>query len=155
MRQYLDLLELVLKKGVEKRDRTGTGTISIFGHQMRFDLAAGFPLLTTKKLFTKAIVYELLWFLNGDTNIAWHKDRKVSIWDEWADESGDLGPVYGKQWRSWETKDGRVIDQIANVVKSGGKTRRAAKMNTLKDWHPDIEESVSYTHLTLPTILLV
>ena len=116
MRQYLDLMERVLADGVEKRDRTGTGTLSVFGHQMRFDLAGGIPLLTTKKLHLKSIIYELLWFLAGDTNVKYLNDHGVSIWDAWADERGELGPVYGRQWRSWPTQDGGAIDQIANVV---------------------------------------
>ena len=116
MRQYLDLMERVLTEGVEKRDRTGIGTRSIFGHQIRFDLTRGFPLLTTKKLHLKSIVYELLWFLRGDTNVKYLDDHGVTIWDDWADENGDLGPVYGRQWRSWPTPGGGGIDQIANVI---------------------------------------
>ena len=116
MRQYLDLMERVLAEGVEKRDRTGVGTVSIFGHQMRFDLAHGFPLVTTKKLHLKSIIYELLWFLRGDTNVKYLNQHGVTIWDEWANADGDLGPVYGRQWRSWPTPDGGHIDQIANVL---------------------------------------
>jgi thymidylate synthase len=116
MRPYLELMEHVLADGVEKRDRTGTGTISVFGHQMRFDLAEGFPLLTTKKLHLKSIVYVLIWLVAGDTNIKYLNDHGVRIWDEWADERGDLGPVYGYQWRSWPAPDGRHIDQISQVV---------------------------------------
>ena len=117
MQQYLDLLQYILNNGVEKSDRTGTGTKSWFGYQMRFDLQQGFPLVTTKKLHLKSIVYELLWFLKGETNIAYLKDHGVSIWNEWANENGELGPVYGKQWRSWEGVDGKVVDQISDLVK--------------------------------------
>ena len=116
MHQYLDLLDRVLNTGIEKSDRTGTGTRSVFGHQMRFDLAEGFPLVTTKKLHMRSIVYELLWFIAGDTNIKYLNDHGVTIWDEWADEHGELGPVYGRQWRSWQCADGRTIDQLADVV---------------------------------------
>lgn len=116
MRQYLDLLQHILDTGVHKSDRTGTGTQSCFGYQMRFDLQQGFPLVTTKKLHVKSIIYELLWFLQGDTNIKYLKENNVRIWDEWADENGDLGPVYGKQWRSWEGADGKVVDQISELI---------------------------------------
>ena len=118
MRQYLDLMRQVLEHGSEKTDRTGTGTLSIFGHQMRFDLGQGFPLVTTKKLHLHSIIHELLWFLQGDTNIRYLSENKVRIWDEWADENGDLGPVYGAQWRSWRTADGRVVDQIKQLVEN-------------------------------------
>lgn len=127
MQQYQDLLRLVLETGTQKADRTGTGTLSRFGHQMRFDLNDGFPLLTTKKLHLRTLIHELLWFLKGDTNVKYLQDNKVTIWDEWADENGDLGPVYGAQWRSWKTSDGREIDQITRVIeqiKSNPDSRR-------------------------------
>jgi thymidylate synthase len=116
MQQYLDMMRLVRETGARKEDRTGTGTLSVFGHQMRFDLSQGFPLVTTKKLHLRSIIHELLWFLSGDSNIRYLKENGVSIWDEWADENGDLGPVYGVQWRSWPTPDGRKIDQVAQVM---------------------------------------
>jgi len=118
MRAYLDLLQRVLDEGVAKTDRTGTGTRSVFGHQMRFDLSDGFPLVTTKKVHVRSVIVELLWFLRGDTNVGWLRERGVTIWDEWADADGELGPVYGHQWRSWPTPDGRHVDQIAQVVES-------------------------------------
>jgi len=117
VRPYLELLERVRKEGVRKDDRTGTGTLSVFGHQLRCDLAAGFPLLTTKRIHLKSVVYELLWFLRGDTNVRYLREHGVTIWDEWADEQGELGPVYGRQWRAWGTAEGRTIDQIAEVVR--------------------------------------
>ena len=135
MRQYLDLLARVRHEGVVREDRTGTGTRSVFGHQMRFDLAAGFPLLTTKKLHVKSIIHELLWFLMGDTNIGYLKRHGVSIWDAWADAHGDLGPVYGRQWRSWAAPDGRTIDQIADVAKSL-RTRPASRRHIVAAWNP-------------------
>jgi len=116
MRAYLDLMRRIRDSGIRKEDRTGTGTLSVFGHQMRFDLAQGFPLVTTKRLHVRSIVYELLWFLRGETNVQWLREHGVSIWDEWADERGELGPVYGKQWRAWRAPDGRAIDQIARIV---------------------------------------
>ena len=140
MRQYHDLMERVLKQGLEKRDRTGTGTLSVFGHQMRFDLKDGFPLVTTKKLHLKSIVYELLWFLAGDTNVRWLQEKGVSIWNEWADEEGELGPVYGHQWRSWPKPDGGSIDQIASVV-SQIKRNPDSRRLIVTAWNPaDIEK---------------
>jgi len=135
MRQYLDLMARVRREGVRKTDRTGTGTLSVFGHQMRFDLAAGFPLVTTKKVHLKSIVHELVWFLAGDTNTAYLKRHGVSIWDDWADENGDLGPVYGKQWRSWRAPDGRAIDQIAELVETL-KTNPDSRRMIVTAWNP-------------------
>ncbi len=135
MRQYLELMEHVLADGVEKRDRTGTGTISIFGHQMRFDLSEGFPLVTTKKLHLKSIIYELLWFLRGDTNVKYLNQHGVSIWDEWADERGELGPVYGQQWRSWPAPDGGAIDQIADVIAMIRKSPDSRRL-IVSAWNP-------------------
>ena len=140
MRQYLDLLEDILYNGIQKGDRTGTGTISVFGRQLRFNLQDGFPLLTTKKLHIKSIIYELLWFLNGDTNIKYLNENGVRIWDEWADSNGELGPVYGKQWRSWVCPDGSTIDQIENVInqiKSNPNSRRLI----VSAWNPaDVDQ---------------
>jgi thymidylate synthase len=135
MDQYLDLLRRVRTTGVKKSDRTGTGTLSVFGHQMRFDLAAGFPLVTTKKLHVKSIIHELIWFLAGDTNIAYLTQNGVRIWDEWADANGDLGPVYGRQWRSWAAPDGRTIDQIAEVVQTL-KTNPDSRRIIVSAWNP-------------------
>ncbi len=139
MQPYLDLMRHVLERGHRKEDRTGTGTLSVFGWQMRFDLAAGFPLLTTKKLHTKSIIHELLWFLKGDTNIRYLKEHGVSIWDDWADADGNLGPVYGYQWRTWQAPDGRVIDQIAQLVE-GLKRNPDSRRHIVTAWNPaDIE----------------
>jgi thymidylate synthase len=135
MQQYLDLMHRVRNEGVRKTDRTGTGTLSVFGHQMRFDLAAGFPLVTTKRVHVKSIVHELIWFLAGDTNTAYLEKHGVSIWDEWADATGDLGPIYGKQWRSWTCPDGRTIDQIAEVVETL-KTRPDSRRMIVTAWNP-------------------
>lgn len=137
MQQYLELLRTVREQGVVKTDRTGTGTRAIFGHQMRFDLSAGFPLLTTKKLHTRSIVHELLWFLRGDTNIAYLKENGVSIWDEWATDDGELGPVYGQQWRSWPGQDGTVIDQITNVV-NDIKQQPDSRRLLVTAWNPTV-----------------
>ena len=135
MRQYHELMRHVLENGHRKADRTGTGTLSVFGWQMRFDLAEGFPLLTTKKLHTRSIIHELLWFLRGDTNIRYLKDNGVSIWDEWADENGELGPVYGKQWRRWEAADGRTVDQVARLV-DGLKNNPDSRRHLVSAWNP-------------------
>ena len=135
MKQYLDLLREIMDNGVVKSDRTGVGTKSIFGHQMRFDLSEGFPLLTTKKVHLKSIIYELLWFISGDTNVKYLQDHKVSIWDEWADENGDLGPVYGRQWRSWQTPDGRAIDQLSEVIETIKKNPDSRRMIVCA-WNP-------------------
>ena len=135
MHQYLDLLAKVLETGVDRGDRTGTGTRAVFGHQMRFDLASGFPLLTTKKLHVRSIIHELLWFVSGDTNIHYLKENGVSIWDEWADEKGELGPVYGKQWRHWQTPDGHEIDQLAELIDMI-KTNPDSRRLLLTAWNP-------------------
>ncbi|MCP5096476.1 MAG: thymidylate synthase [Chloroflexi bacterium] len=134
MRQYLDLMAHVLENGVKKEDRTGTGTLSVFGYQMRFDLAAGFPAVTTKKLHLRSIIHELLWFIAGDTNIKYLNDNRVSIWDEWADENGELGPVYGHQWRSWPTGNGQAIDQLANLVQ-GIQTKPDSRRHIISAWN--------------------
>jgi len=140
MQQYLDLLKHVMENGVDRMDRTGTGTRGVFGHQMRFDLSDGFPMVTTKKLHKKSIVHELIWFLAGDTNIKYLKENGVRIWDEWADENGDLGPVYGKQWRHWEGPEGRVIDQVKNVVEAI-KNNPYSRRHIISAWNPaDVDE---------------
>ena len=142
MKAYLDLMRHVLDSGTDKSDRTGTGTRSVFGYQMRFDLGKGFPLLTTKKLHLRSIIHELLWFLKGDTNIKYRKDNHVSIWDEWADENGDLGPVYGYQWRSWPALDGRHIDQIANVVEQIKKNPDSRRL-IVSAWNPALVDEMA------------
>lgn len=141
-RVYLDLLADVLEHGVKREDRTGTGTLGVFGRQMRFDLAGSFPLLTTKKLHLKSIIYELLWFLRGDSNVRWLQERGVSIWDEWADENGDLGPVYGKQWRSWAAPNGESIDQIAKLI-DGLKTNPYSRRHIVSAWNPADVDSMA------------
>ena len=162
MRQYLELLECVLHNGVKREDRTGTGTKSIFGYQMRFNLLDGFPLVTTKRLHIKSIIYELLWFLEGGTNIKYLNDKGVSIWDEWADDDGELGPTYGNQWRSWTSTDGEKHDQISKVITSI-KDNPYSRRHIVSAWNVgDLDKMnlppchilfpVSYTHLTLPTI---
>ena len=142
MRQYLDLLTRVMETGSDRPDRTGTGTRSVFGHQMRFDLADGFPMLTTKKLHWKSVVHELLWFLKGDTNIAYLKANGARIWDEWADENGDLGPVYGAQWRSWPDYDGGHIDQIAKVVEAIRRTPQSRRL-VVSAWNPALVDEMA------------
>ncbi len=142
MKQYLDLLEHVMKTGTDRGDRTGTGTRSVFGYQMRFDLSQGFPVLTTKKLHLRSIIHELLWFLKGDTNIAYLKENGVSIWDEWADENGNLGPVYGAQWRSWPAPDGRHIDQIALLLESL-KTNPNSRRHIVSAWNPALVDDMA------------
>ena len=142
MKQYHDLLQHLLDNGVKKEDRTGTGTYSVFGHQMRFNLAEGFPLMTTKKLHTRSIFHELLWFLKGDTNIAYLKENGVSIWDEWADENGNLGPVYGYQWRSWPNPDGSATDQIVNLV-NGLKNNPNSRRHIVSAWNPSFIEEMA------------
>jgi thymidylate synthase len=140
MRQYLDLMRLALEKGVKKADRTGTGTLSLFGHQMRFDLGEGFPLVTTKKLHVKSVIHELLWFLAGDTNTRYLKQHGVSIWDEWSDGEGELGPIYGKQWRSWEAPGGETVDQISQVVEAI-RTNPSSRRLIVSAWNPaDIDK---------------
>jgi len=140
MQQYLDLLRHVMENGVDRMDRTGTGTRGVFGHQMRFDLSEGFPMVTTKKLHRKSIVHELIWFLAGDTNIKYLQENKVRIWDEWADENGDLGPVYGKQWRRWEGPEGKVIDQVKNVVEAI-KNNPYSRRHIVSAWNPaDVDD---------------
>ena len=142
MQQYLDLIKRVKAEGTHKQDRTGTGTQSIFGHQMRFDLQQGFPLVTTKKLHLRSIIYELLWFLNGDTNINYLQDNGVRIWDEWADENGNLGPVYGEQWRSWKTADGKTVDQISNVINTI-KTNPDSRRLLVVAYNPGVVEDMA------------
>ena len=147
MDEYLKLMQHILDEGVEKQDRTGTGTLSVFGYQMRFDLQKGFPMVTTKKLHLRSIVHELLWFIKGDTNVQYLQENGVRIWNEWADENGDLGPVYGKQWRKWESKDGRIIDQLEQAIDQ-------IKNNLYMNHLDQAREQVSREPLALPTIKL-
>ena len=142
MKQYLDLMQKVLDKGQEKSDRTGTGTLSIFGHQMKFDLSKGFPLVTTKKVHLKSIIHELIWFLQGSTNISYLKENGVSIWDEWADENGDLGPVYGAQWRSWPDGNNGTIDQIENLI-NGIKNNPDSRRHIVSAWNPALVDEMA------------
>ena len=142
MQAYLDLLQRILDEGVEKGDRTGTGTLSVFGHQMRFDLAEGFPLVTTKKIHTRSVFAELLWFLRGDTNVKWLQDRGITIWDEWADENGDLGPVYGYQWRSWPAPNGESIDQIGKLIEMIRKNPDSRRL-IVSAWNPALVDEMA------------
>ncbi|GAB3031302.1 thymidylate synthase [Bowmanella dokdonensis] len=144
MKQYLDLMRHVLEHGVKKEDRTGTGTLSLFGYQMRFNLSEGFPLVTTKKCHLRSIIHELLWFLKGETNIAYLKDNQVSIWDEWATEEGELGPVYGRQWRSWQGADGQIVDQISEVVEQI-KTNPDSRRLIVSAWNPAVLPDTRYS----------
>ena len=153
MQSYLDLLAKILREGDVKSDRTGTGTSSIFGHQMRFALGEGFPLVTTKKLHWKSIVHELLWFLRGDTNIAYLKAHGVGIWDEWADQNGDLGPIYGKQWRAWQAPDGRVIDQISDVIEEIKRNPFSRRL-IVSAWNPGRSAGDGARALPLPVSIL-
>ena len=156
MRQYHDLLQHILEKGTEKTDRTGTGTLSVFGYQMRFDLSDGFPMVTTKKLHLKSIIYELLWFLNGDTNIKYLTDNGVRIWNEWADENGDLGPVYGKQWRSWTKPDGQTVDQIAQLIQTL-KTNPDSRRMIVNAWNVGELDQMALTpcHATISDLYIL
>jgi len=154
MKAYHDLMRHVLEHGIDKSDRTGTGTRSVFGYQMRFDLSKGFPLLTTKKLHLRSIIHELLWFLKGDTNIKYLKDNNVSIWDEWADENGDLGPVYGYQWRSWPAPDGRHIDQIANVTEQIKKNPDSRRL-IVSAWNPALVDEMLENNVQIGRLLLL
>ena len=153
MQQYLDLMRRVRHEGARKGDRTGTGTLSVFGHQMRFDLSRGFPVLTTKKVHLRAIIHELLWFLSGDTNIAYLQDNKVRIWDDWADEKGDLGPVYGAQWRSWPDESPQGIDQISQVVDSL-KNNPNSRRHMVSAWNPALLDEMGPAPLSLPVPVL-
>ena len=151
MRAYLDLIERILREGVPQADRTGVGTLSVFGHQMRFDLSKGFPLVTTKKLHLRSIIIELLWFLRGDTNIRWLNENKVSIWDEWADEHGDLGPVYGKQWRDWRGENGVSVDQITLLINQIN-SHPASRRQIVSAWNPAEIDKMALAPCHSPTL---
>ena len=144
MKQYLDLMQHILDEGVHKEDRTGTGTLSVFGYQMRFDLQEGFPLVTTKKCHLRSIIHELLWFLKGDTNIAYLQENGVKIWDDWAAEDGELGPVYGEQWRSWKSADGKVVDQISELVEQI-KTNPDSRRLVVSAWNPAVLPDTNFS----------